>query len=96
MKKDKKIENKSGSRKIRLSRCYRLFLFFIMISIDCAMDISNGIFSSASEEIRKSLNISNALFGSFGTATSIGKIISSFLFILLNHKISRKYFMCIF
>ena len=98
MKKDKKIENKSESRKIRLSRCYRLFLFFIMISIDCTMDISNGIFSSASKEIRKSLNINNAKFGSFSTATSVGKIISSFLFILLNHRISRKWVitLCVF
>ena len=85
MKKNKNIEKKV------LSRCYRYFLFFIMISLDGTLDISNGIFSSASKEIIKRLNINNLKFGSFSTATSAGKIISSSLFILLNQRISRKW-----
>ena len=97
MKEEKNIE-KTKLTKIHLSRCYRLFLFFIMINIDSTIDISNGVFSSASKEIKKKLNINNAKFGSFSTATSVGKIISSFLFILLNQKISRKWILtiCIF
>lgn len=94
MKKEKKIE-KNLIRNIKLSRCYRIFLFFIMISIDCTLDISNGIISSASIEIKKHLKINNTEFGSFSTSVSIGKIISSFLFILLNQKISRKWLIII-
>ena len=84
-------EEKSKPRKVRLSRCYRLFLFFIMASIEGVMNIANGILSSASKEIKKSLNMSDAKFGSFGTANSLGRIISSTLFGMLNQKISRKW-----
>ena len=41
-------------RKIRLSRYYRLFLFFIMASIEAVMNIANGLLSSATKEIKKS------------------------------------------
>ena len=96
--KKNKITEKQEIRKIHLSSGYRYFLFVIMINIDCTLDISNGIFSSASKEIKKSLNINDAKFGSFSTAISIGKILSSLLFIILNQKISRKklIIICIF
>jgi len=60
-----------------------------MASIEGVMNIANGILSSASKEIKKSLNMSDAKFGSFGTANSLGRIISSTLFGMLNQKISR-------
>ena len=83
--------NPKQPRKVRLSRYYRLFLFFIMASIEGVMNIANGILSSATKEIKKSLNMNDAKFGSFGTANSFGRIISSTLFTLLNQKISRKW-----
>ena len=67
-------------KKVILSRCYRIFLFFILMNMDLTMDISSGIFSSAAKNIKFQLNLTDAKFGSFGTATSIGRIISSFLF----------------
>jgi sugar phosphate permease len=82
-------------QKIQLSRCYRLFLFFIMINIDGTMDISSGIFSSSAKQIKKQLKLNDAKFGGFGTASSIGRIISSFLFFFLNQKVNRKYFIII-
>ena len=87
--------NMNKPKKIKLSRCYRVFLFFIMINIDCTMDISSGIFSSAAKQIKKQLKLNDAKFGGFGTATSIGRIISSFLFFFLNQKVNRKYFVII-
>ena len=84
-------DQKSKPRKIRLSRCYRLFLFFIMASIEAVMNIANGLLSSATKEIKKSLNMNDAKFGSFGTANSLGRIMSSTLFGMLNQKISRKW-----
>ena len=77
--------------KVRLSRYYRFFLFFIMASIEGVMNIANGILSSATKEIKKSLKMNDAKFGSFGTANSLGRIISSTLFGMLNQKISRKW-----
>ena len=98
MKIENSIKSKVAKKEMRLSRCYRYFLFFIMITIDSSLDISKGIFSSASKEIKNKLKINNTKFGTFSTATSIGKIISSFLFILINQKISRKWLIsaCIF
>lgn len=98
MKKENSIKSKVVPKRMRLSRCYRYFLFFIMITIDSSLDISNGIFSSASKEIKNKLKINNTKFGTFSTSTSIGKIISSFLFILINQKVSRKWLIstCIF
>jgi len=98
MKIENTIKSKESPKRMRLSRCYRYFLFFIMIIIDSSMDISNGIFSSASKEIKNKLKINNTKFGFFSTATSIGKIVSSFLFILINQKINRKWLIstCIF
>ena len=92
---EKNYENKNKinrPKKIQLSRCYRIFLFFIMINIDCTMDISSGIISSSAKEIKRQLKLNDAKFGGFGTATSLGRIISSFLFFFLNNKVNRKYF----
>ena len=62
MKKENSIKSKVVPKRMRLSRCYRYFLFFIMITIDSSLDISNGIFSSASKEIKNKLKINNTKF----------------------------------
>ena len=85
------MEESEAPRKVRLSRYYRLFLFFIMASIEGVMNIANGLLSSATKEVKKSLNMNDAKFGSFGTANSLGRIMSSTLFGMLNQKISRKW-----
>ena len=90
-----KIAEKKSIETTHLSRCYRFFLFLILINVDCTLDISNGIFSSASKEIKNKLNINNTKFGSFSTLNSIGKIIGSLLFIMINQKISRKWLITI-
>ena len=86
----------SKNKKINLSRCYRLFLFFVMMNMDLTMDISSGILSSAAKNIKLQLNLTDAKFGGFGTATSIGRIISSFLFFFINDKVNHKYFLTTF
>ena len=85
------MEEENTQRKVKLSRCYRLFLFFIMVSIEGIMNVSSGLLSSATKEIKKSLKMNDAKFGSFGTANSLGRIISSTLFGMLNQKMSRKW-----
>ena len=99
IKNEKKINNINNEnikpKKVTLSRCYRLFLFFIMMNMDLTMDISSGIFSSAAKNIKLQLNLTDAKFGGFGTATSIGRIFSSFLFFFLNEKVNHKYFLTI-
>ena len=83
--------NPKVPRKVRLSRYYRFFLFFIMVSIEGVMNIANGLLSSATKEVKKELNMNDAKFGSFGTSNSFGRIISSTLFGMLNQKMSRKW-----
>ena len=90
------MENEKTQRKVKLSRCYRLFLFFIMVNIEGIMNVSSGLLSSATKEVKKSLNMNDAKFGSFGTANSLGRIISSTLFGMFNQVISRKWSTTVF
>lgn len=85
-----KLEN--DSKKIHLSKCYRIFLFFIMVNIESTYDISGGILSSSTKEIKKQLKLNDTKYSGFGTAASIGRIISSFLFLFLNKRVNLKYF----
>ena len=84
------------NRQIRLPRCRRLFLFFILVGIESSMNISSGIFSSATKEIKGQLKINDTKFGSFGTANSIGRVVSSITFGILNKKVSRKWTIIVF
>lgn len=81
----------SGKLRIPLSRKYRCFLYFIIITIECVMNVSNGIFSSASNEIKSQLKLANYEFGMFGSVLSTGRILSTLLFGVLNKVISLKW-----
>ena len=85
------ITKKNTIRKIKLPRCYRLFLFFIVISVEGAMNISAGLMSSATKEIKISLNMNDAKFGMFGTLNGTGRVIGSMLFGMYNLTVSRKW-----
>ena len=85
------MKKENEPRKVQLSRCYRLFLFFIMVSVEGAMNISSGLLSSATKEIKKSLKMNDAKFGMFGTANGLGRVIGSTLFGMYNIKYSRKW-----
>ena len=80
------LEDHQKKRKISLSRWYRVFLFWIMLSSEGAMNISSGLLSSATKEIKKSLNMNDSKFGMFGTANGLGRVIGSLMFGLLNIK----------
>ena len=85
------LEDQTKKRRISLSRWYRVFLFWIMLSSEGAMNISSGLLSSATKEIKKSLNMNDSKFGMFGTANGLGRVIGSLMFGLLNIKLSRKW-----
>ena len=85
------MEEPKSPRKVRLSRHYRIFLYFIMVTMEGMVNVSSGLLSSATKEVKKSLNMNDAKFGSFGTANSLGRIISSTLFGMFNQVISRKW-----
>ena len=45
-------ENLINKKKISLSRPYRIFLFFVMVAIESILNVSSGIFSSATKKIK--------------------------------------------
>ena len=94
--KTKKDENNKKRRKIMLPRSHRIFLFFVMVGIESIMNVSSGIFSSATKEIKRQLNLNDTKFGSFGTSNSLGRVISSIFFGIINQKVSRKWTTIIF
>ena len=55
-------------------------------------DISGGVLSSSIKEIKKQLKLNDTKYSGFGTDASIGRIISSFLFLFVNKKVNLKYF----
>jgi len=83
-------------KQVRLSRYYRIFLFFVMVGIESILNVSSGIFSSATKEIKSMLNLSDTRFGSFGTANSVGRVASSIFFGIFNQSISRRWTTTIF
>jgi len=74
-----KITGEPKKRRMKLSRCYRIFLFWIMLSAEGAMNISSGLLSSATKEIKLSLNMNDSKFGMFGTTNGLGRVIGSLL-----------------
>jgi len=62
-----------------------------MVSVEGAMNISSGLLSSATKEIKKSLQMNDAKFGMFGTANGLGRVIGSTFFGMYNLKLSRKW-----
>ena len=84
------ILKKQTLRRVKLNRYYRLFLYFIVISVEGAMNISSGLLSSATKEIKTSLDMNDAKFGMFGTLNGIGRVIGSTLFGMYNLRLSRK------
>ena len=67
-----------------------------MFLIEYILNVSSGIISSATKEIKSQLKITDTKFGSFGTVNSAGRVISSILFGIINQKISRKWTTIIF
>jgi predicted MFS family arabinose efflux permease len=87
------LENqKKKKEEIILSKGLRWFILLILCLLHSFLGVSGGVFSSGVKIIKKELNLTDNQFGSFGSINGIGSIIGSFLFTLLNNRISRKYY----
>ena len=83
---------KSKFKYVKLSLCYRLFLFYILISIEGNMNISSCLIFSETKEIKQLLwNMNDEKFGMFETLNEIGWVICSTLFGMYNLTVSRKW-----
>lgn len=80
----------SENRRI-LSRGIRIIIFIILLCDSSAINITSGLISSASQDIKTLLNLNDKQFGMFGTAMGIGRVIGSMLFIKLVNIVNRKW-----
>ena len=61
-------ENPKKSDPVLLSRTYRLIAFFVMVTIEMAINVSSGVLSAASKTIKKQYTMLDVEFGYFGLA----------------------------
>jgi MFS family permease len=84
------MEEKKPKR-ITLSRGYRIFLWACLVSVECAINNSSGLLSSASKTIKATLNLNDKQYGLVGTAYGLGRTIGSSVFIFVNTRINAKW-----
>ena len=86
----KQQQQQPQSDRIILPRGFRLILFFVLISVEFAIQNSSGLLSSASKDIKETLHMNDKEFGMFGTVNGLGRVLGSSLFIFLVNNFSRK------
>ena len=91
----KNLQTKAKT-KIVLSRTHRVFIFFLLLTIELAINNSTGLLSSASKNIKESLNLNDKGFGMFGTMSGLGRVIGSFVFLFIVNKFNRKFILALF
>ena len=97
MEKDKeKLIHKKKPIRMTLSRGFRILLFFVLVSVEFAINISSGLLSSASKNIKKTLVMKDAEFGLFGTFNGLGRVIGSSIFIIIVNYFNRKWVFALF
>ena len=77
--------------RITLSRGYRIFLWACLVSVECAINNSSGLLSSASKTIKATLKLNDKQFGLVGSANGLGRTLGSSVFIFVNTRMSAKW-----
>jgi hypothetical protein len=86
-----KEESQKIPKRVTLSRGYRIFLWACLVSVECAINNSSGLLSSASKVIKSTLHLNDKQFGLVGSANGLGRTIGSAVFIFVNTRMSAKY-----
>ena len=76
---------------VLLSRSYRLIAFFVMVTIEMAINVSSGVLSAASKTIKKQYTMLDVEFGYFGLAQGIGRTFGSIFYTVMVNQISAKW-----
>jgi len=84
-------ENPKKSEPVLLSRSYRLIAFFVMVTIEMAINVSSGVLSAASKTIKKQYTMLDVEFGYFGLAQGIGRTFGSIFYTVMVNQISAKW-----
>ena len=88
-----KPNNIQKENKFILYKSIRLLVYFLLLLSIILINISSGLFPSASIDIKTHLQISDYQFGLFFLYSSIGKIVSSLLFLKIKKFNNRKIFL---
>ena len=94
---EKKEEKKKrkGKSKIYLSRNVRMILFCLLLIFSVIIDLDSGIIVSCYKSFTQELNMSDLQFGFLNSITTIGKIISLLVFMVIINKNHRKFIVVI-
>ena len=84
-------ENPKKGDPVLLSRSYRLIAFFVMVTIEMAINVSSGVLSAASKTIKKQYTMLDVEFGYFGLAQGIGRTFGSIFYTVMVNQISAKW-----
>ena len=84
------------SSSLTLPRTYRVCLFFLLLSVEFAMQNSSGLLSSASKNIKETLHMNDKEFGMFGTANGLGRVIGSSIYLIIVNNFNRKFVFAFF
>ena len=76
---------------VLLSRTYRLIAFFVMVTIEMAINVSSGVLSAASKTIKRQYTMLDVEFGYFGLAQGIGRTFGSIFYTVMVNQISAKW-----
>ena len=90
---DENKNNIQKENKFVLYKSIRILMYCLLLLSIILINISSGIFPSASIDIKTHLKISDCEFGQFFLFSSLGKIIGSLLFLKIKKLHNRKIFL---
>jgi len=70
--------SESKSNNIILKRKSRYLVFAVILAINICINLDNGFIPAASDEIRKYLDINDAIFGLYGSLSFFGNLLGKF------------------
>ena len=78
-------------RRVTLSYFLRIYLFFIITSVELIINVGTGIISFASKRIKSELLMNDKEFSLFDSVNSFGRAFGSLIFMIISNKYDRQY-----
>ena len=80
-----------SSNQFILYKSIRVLVYIVLLISIVSINISSGLFPSASFDIKDSLHITETVFGLFAFSTYIGKVVGSLVFVTVINSTNRKW-----
>ena len=78
-------------RRVTLSYFLRIYIFFIITSVELIINVGTGIISFASKRIKSELLMNDKEFSLFDSVNSFGRAFGSLIFMIISNKFDRQY-----